>query len=255
MLAKIDMRLSAGAEELSYQMSSVFHGVLMGLLPEEYAAELHVSRRHPYTQHIERRGTQWHWVVTALNEDTARRMLREVLMQLGEFTIKKHDLTVQVLEKQYQELSDRELAHDFYQESAGRYITIQFITPTAFRQNNRYVNYPDIRLLFSSIMNKYDASNEQEGMYDEDTLEQLVEKAVLTRYELRSTSFSLEGVRIPSFVGRMTLKMTGTQTMSNFARMLFDFGCYSGIGIKTALGMGAVRILKEGKEENAGQTN
>ena len=81
-----------------------------------------------------------------------------------------------------------------------------------------------------------------------------MEKAVLTRYELRSTSFSLEGVRIPSFVGRMTLKMTGTQTMSNFARMLFDFGCYSGIGIKTALGMGAVRILKEGKEENAGQT-
>lgn len=65
------------------------------------------------------------------------------------------------------------------------------------------------------------------------------------RYDLKSTTFSLEGVKIPSFIGKITIKITGTQTMANFAHMLFEFGEYAGVGIKTALGMGYVKMLKE----------
>ena len=255
MLAKLDMKLSAKADEISFQMASTFHGALMGLLPEDYAEELHVSKRHPYTQHLERQGNEWHWVVTALNEDTAKRMLNEVLMPLEEFTIEKHQLTLQIIEKSYQEVTDQELAHAFYQEQASKYITIQFVTPTAFKSNGRYVNYPDIRMMFYNIMKSYDAVRQDEKMYDDDTLEQLVEKAVLSRYDLHSTVFSLEGVRIPAFMGRITLKMTGTQTMTNFAKMLFSYSSYSGIGIKTALGMGAIKIIEERTGENARQAN
>ena len=50
MIAKLELELSCN-EELAYQMSSLFHGVLMELLPEEYADELHCSKLHPYTQH------------------------------------------------------------------------------------------------------------------------------------------------------------------------------------------------------------
>ena len=176
-------------------------------------------------------------------------------MQLDEFVIKKHQLSIQIVGKSYQEITDQELARAFYHEQAGKYITIQFKTPTAFKQNGRYVNYPDIRLIFSNIMNSYDVAYPSEKMYDEDTLEQLVDKTFLTRYELRSASFSLERVRIPAFLGRITLKMTGTQTMTNFAKMLFEFSNYSGIGIKTALGMGAVKILEERTEGNARRAN
>lgn len=251
MIAKIDMKLDAATDDISYQMASTFHGALMDLLPDDYATELHISKRHPYTQHIERQGKEWHWIITALNEYTACHMLQDVLMQLDEFTIKKHGLIIHVLEKSYQELSDKELADVFYHKEPSRYITVQFVTPTAFKQNGRYVNYPDLRLMFSSIMNKYDASNPDEQMYDEDTLYQLIEKVMLNRYNLRSVSFSMEGVRIPAFIGTITLKMTGTQTMSNFANMLFEFGKYSGIGIKTTLGMGAIKISEEGKKEHA----
>jgi CRISPR-associated endoribonuclease Cas6 len=55
----------------------------------------------------------------------------------------------------------------------------------------------------------------------------------------------MEGVKIPSFVGKITFRMHGAQTMTNLAQMLFRFGEYSGIGIKTALGMGAVKMLSE----------
>lgn len=57
----------------------------------------------------------------------------------------------------------------------------------------------------------------------------------------------MEGIRVPAFLGSLTLRLTGTQTMANFANMLFEFGTYSGIGIKTGLGMGAYELVKEGR--------
>lgn len=255
MLARLDMRLGAEIDEISYQMSSTFHGALMEMLKDDYAQQLHESKRHPYTQHIEKHGKEWHWIVTALNEDTAHHMLQEVLIPISSISVKKHQLIIQIVDKMYQEMTERELSHSFYQEQANRYITIRFVTPTAFKQNGVYINYPNIRMIYSNIMKAYDAVHTDEKIYDEDTLEQLVESTALSRYELRSTSFSLEGIRIPSFLGRITLKMNGTQTMANFAQMLFSFSSYSGIGIKTALGMGAIKINDERKGDNARQTN
>ena len=46
MIAKLELELSC-KEELAYQMSSLLHGALMELLPEEYAYELHASKLHP----------------------------------------------------------------------------------------------------------------------------------------------------------------------------------------------------------------
>ena len=54
MIAKLELELACN-EELAYQMSLLFHGVLMELLPEEYADELHYSKLHPYTQHLDRK--------------------------------------------------------------------------------------------------------------------------------------------------------------------------------------------------------
>lgn len=250
MLAKLEMKLDQ--KDLSWQMSSSFHGALMELLSPEYAEAMHVSKRRPYAQHLEKRGDSWYWVVTALNEEARDQILVNVLKNLTQFTLKKHQLTIQILEKRYQELSEQELARAFYQGKAEKYLTICFVTPTAFKQNGRYVNYPDIRALFSNLMKRNDAVNAEEGMWDEGTLVQLCEKAVLSRYELRSTIFSVEGVRIPAFLGRMTLRMDGTQTMRNFAEILFRFGTYSGVGVKTALGMGAMQLLGERTEENEG---
>ena len=62
---------------------------------------------------------------------------------------------------------------------------------------------------------------------------------------MRSTRFHLEGVTIPSFIGEVTIKITGPQMMVNLANMLAAFGEYAGIGIKTSIGMGAVEINRE----------
>ncbi len=239
MFAKLELKLS-GESEISYQMASVFHGALMELLPEDYGAQLHESRLHPYTQHLERRRDGWYWIVTALEDRAAAIILQKTLFPLEELYIRQHDARFKIEKKNYFELSDKELARAFYEGENSRYISIRFLTPTAFKQNGRYLNYPDLRSLFSNLMNKYDACMPGESMKDEDTLDALVQNTVVSRYQLRSTTFSLEGVRIPAFMGEMTLRVAGTQTMASFANMLVQFGTYAGIGIKTALGMGAI---------------
>ena len=72
-------------------------------------------------------------------------------MSLKEITIKRHQLHLKILDKVYQELSDRELAFSFYQQQASSFISIHFITPTVFKQNGKYLNYPEIRCIYANL--------------------------------------------------------------------------------------------------------
>lgn len=245
MLAKLELKLKC-EKELTYQMSSLFHGALMELLPEKYADYLHISSLHPYAQHLECREGNWYWVITGLNKEAVKIIIQDTLWKIEYILIKKHDLKVLIVKKNYMETTYKELMDHFYEDDGKRYIQIHFLSPTAFKQNGRYLFYPDLRCVFQSLMNKYDSATAENTMHDEDTLEQICEHAQVIRYDLKSVSFSLEGVRIPSFIGKVTIKLHGTDTMANFVNMLFEFGEYSGVGIKTSLGMGYMKIINEG---------
>lgn len=247
MLSQIKMKL-AGDTELSYQMSSLFHGFLMENISTEYADQLHGSSLHPFSQYLEFSAEGCSWVVNCLNEEARDRIIFESLMKTNDIVLKKISKTLHITERSYKEVSAKDLADRFYGEDASRYTSLHFITPTAFKQNGKYLFFPDIRCIYQSLMNKYDASDGTEAMFDPEVLEALEKGSEISRYDIKSTLFHLEGVRIPSYIGKITIKVNGTQTMANFARMLFEFGKYSGIGIKTSIGMGAYRII-EGKEK------
>lgn len=246
MVASLRMQLQS-EENLSFQMTSLFHGALMELLPGDYAEELHFAMRHPYSQHLESVNQTWYWVVNCLNEEATARIIRGALEDLSQIRLKKRDLTVTIIKKIYTEQSDRSLMEEFYGGKQDRYISIQFITPTAFKRQGQYCIYPDLRCIYQSLMRRYDESSSREGMFDEETLEQICQDSEIVRYDLKSTCFHLEGVRIPSFIGKITIHLKGTQTMANFVWLLFQYGQYSGVGIKTSLGMGSLRILAGGE--------
>lgn len=247
MLTKLEIKLSL-KEDLSYQDAPLFHGAVMEVLPEEYAAVLHQSRLHPYAQHLEKRKDGWYWILSCLNTEAAKKILYQSILQQEYIEIKKKNLRVEFSQKQLEELSGKTLMDAFYRLDSSPYIQIHFITPTAFKQQGRYLFYPDLRCIYQSLMNKYDASLRDESMADEDTLEQLVQNSEIIRYDLKSTGYQMGAVQIPSFIGKITIKVSGTKTMANFANLLFRFGEYSGVGIKTSLGMGAFRIVRREKE-------
>ena len=163
---------------------------------------------------------------------------------------KKRDLEIEYSSKKlYGDVISRTYGQFYEEDSSHDTFQIHFMSPTSFKQRGKYLFYPDLRCIYQSLMNKYDSAVTEESMVNEDTLEQLCEYSQIVRYDLKSVNFSLEGIKIPAFIGKVTIKIHGTQTMANFAHMLFEFGTYSGVGIKTALGMGYIRLIDEGRKQ------
>ena len=230
-------------KDLSYQMGTLFHGALMELLPKEISDELHTPRVHPYAQYIDRRQGRWYWVVTALTAELSREIIYNTLVTGRGIELKKPDVKISFEEKKLKEITYETMTERMYTKTAGRYIQLQFITPTAFKQQGNYLFYPDIRSMYISLLNKYGAAQPSQNVRDEDLLGELTSNTRIIRYDLRSVSFHIEGGKVPAFIGSVTLKIGGNNTLRSFADFLFHFGEYSGIGIKSGLGMGAVRII------------
>lgn len=81
MLGKLELKIKA-QEKLGYQMSSLFHGALMELLPADYADYMHVSQLHPYTQHLEYREGEWYWVICCLNKEAVKIIIQDTLWNI-----------------------------------------------------------------------------------------------------------------------------------------------------------------------------
>lgn len=246
MLAQLEITLDSDTK-LSYQMGSLFHGALMEILPQEDVEILHQSKLHPYTQHLEFSSTESKWIITALNQEMIEKIFYAKLLHLKELTLKKPGILVRFAEKHLKECSYKKLTASLYSEQAPNYIQLHFIVPTAFKSNGKVLFYPDIRAIYISLMNKYAAAVNGLEMRDEEMLEELCARSQIVRYDLKSAPFYLESVKINAFIGKIVIKLSGTQTMRNFANLLFQFGIYSGVGIKTSLGMGAYKIIEKGE--------
>lgn len=242
MLAELRMRLDAEKAEIGYYQSSNLQGILMERIESDYIEQLHVSGLKPYSQYIIN-GSQKEWVVNTLTQEAYQKIIYPLLDDdFTEFTIEKKNIHIKIQSKELKTIRKKEILDEFYSDTYDRYLNLAFLTPTSFKSGGVYVNMPDIRYIYQSLMNKYSAASDDMDMYDEDTLEQLVNSSRIIRYKLRSALFPLEGVKIPSFMGEMCIKITGAPTMAKYARLLARFGEYSGVGIKTAIGMGGLQI-------------
>ena len=102
--------------------------------------------------------------------------------------------------------------------------------------------FPTMRLIFQSLMMKYARLVENRQEIEEETLDYLIKHSRITSYRLESSYFKVHGKKIPGFRGRLTFKITGPNTLKAYANMLLKFGEYSGLGMKTSLGMGGLEL-------------
>lgn len=142
----------------------------------------------------------------------------------------------------------------FFGECA-RYITIRFKTPTAFKKDGKYLFHPTVWHIFKSLTNKFDACSFDSEIGFQKNLEDIEKYVEIIKYSLKSTFFYLESIKIPAFVGTVTLKIGGPQQLVNLIHLLLRFGEFSGVGIKCAMGMGAIKILERKEQHVNGYKN
>ena len=215
MITQLEIKLKYQSEEkLNYNISSVMHGILMGHIDRAYGERMHEDGLKPFVQEVcNIKEDEFIWRICTMTEE-AKIQIIEPLMKMDQF----------------------------YFEEQPRNITIKFCSPTAFKSQGNYIFMPTVRLIFQSLIHKYDTFSSGTMVGSEETLEHIERYVMITRYHLRSVNFSLEGVRIPAFVGTITIRVKGPQQLVNLIKMLAVFGQYSAVGIKTALGMGRIQI-------------
>ena len=241
MFAKLQIELDC--ENLSYHQSSNLHGVLMKTMDTEYAGYLHTLQVNPFSQSLIVKDGKKIWTVNALNQLAYEQIILP-LFKLKEFRVKNNKMYVKVGQMKQTLSSAEELLEESCQAKDNSVIHISFDTPTAFKQRGEYINYPDLRLLYQSLMSRYNAIVEGIDEIDEELLEGLVKNSKITDYHLKTVKFPLEGIRINGFQGDICICVKGSDRMARYLQMLFRFGEYAGVGIKPGLGMGSISIKK-----------
>lgn len=221
--------------------ASLFHGLLMEQLPTEYAELLHENALRPFSQNILPAESGGIWTVSVLTEDDAAQIVPAVLnLKTAELLQKSDMLSFQ--EPEIHSISYADLFRRHYiMADAPRLIRLHFETPASFKNNGQYVNMPSAKMILSGLVRRYDATCNIHDTIYETLFDEIEQRVTISGFRIRSASFSLEGIRIPAFLGEITLRVSGNSTFRSYINMLCDYAQYSGIGIKTALGMGRVR--------------
>lgn len=245
-LASLEMVIQPASEHsITNQKASIFQGILMGNIEEEYADQLHENQLHPYSQHILKQKDRNIWRITTLNQQAYENIIIPLMKpDFSSFYIERDDVHYQILDKKVVTSSRKNLIDTYYFGECDRYINVRFMTPTAFKSEGSYFFWPQLEKIYRSLMKRYDAFAENETMYDEEVFQQLVQYSEIIKYDIRSTLFHLEGVKIPSFVGSIVVKVKGPQPLVNLANVLWHYAEYAGVGIKTAIGMGTTQIIE-----------
>ena len=242
MIARLTLPFSS-SKGLKYNFfaSSVLQGVMMQSINSDYAGLLHTQSLRPYSQFCTNQNGQNFWIISTLSQEACENIIRPLSELSSAFVRNKND-SITFGSPDIEVLSYSRLLEEGAVGNGRKSdrITMNFITPTAFKSSGAYVILPSLRLIFLSIAKRFDFFCGIIGNdYDEfaSDIEQLV---TVSDYKLQSATFSLEGVHLPSFSGSITLNVRGDDQFRSYIRMLCRYARFSGIGIKTAIGMGQV---------------
>jgi len=253
LIARIQLDLTTKSDiKLGNYLGSLFQGVLMELISPEYADELHISSLHPYSQYVRKTEKGLTWTVNTLDSNSRSQIIGALSnINLTDLTLRQKEAAFHISGRKIEETTYDDLLNRYYMgEPCPPYVSIDFLTPTSFKSNGKYVIFPTSQLILKSLAKKYDNSSTCSKVCDELLFDYINENTEIIEYSLRSTKFSMEGITIPSFIGSVKLKCTGNRKFRSLVNMLLKFGEYSGAGIKNSMGMGAIKVRDQGGNNN-----
>ena len=209
---------------------------LLDQIPDESARQFHNQEQHALTQYLDHDHI---WTVNLFGEE-AITCFGSVLESVDQIAL--HADTLSVLERHFQPVGEPE---DFLRrgrETASRKTILQFVSPAAFKQAGRYAIFPQEDLLLQSLLMKWNEACSNYSLQDADLLAEMKKGIHIVDYNLRTGRFQLKNTAIPCFYGKIFVETRLPVVLQEIWNALLCFAPYSGIGIKTTLGMGGVRV-------------
>lgn len=216
------------------------YAALLAEGPGEFGGSVHQDGVTPVSQFFTSDEQKLRWTVNLLGSQSEE-ALSGLLAQAQQFRLEKDGLTLEVAERRVETIRD---VDELFRRAAlynGNH-SLRFHTATAFKSQGQYLNLPTSRLIVQSLIKKWNGCITDCPIEDVDGqgMEALAAGLRCERFSLRDWTYYLKGRPIPGFVGELRLD----NRLEGFHRQLADalllFADFSGVGIKTALGMGGV---------------
>ncbi len=248
MLCQTKIIMTADTNRIyNFNLSSVLQGILMSVIDTNYAESLHSNALHSYSQYMEPVGKNIVWTVNALNDDCIKNISEALLSpSFQEASIYATGTKLKVIGKSKSEFSFDDFLKTFVCTRLDPSVSIELVSPAAFKSDGKYINFPGVKRIFGNLIKKYDACDEKNALSSSELVERIAEHVRITAYNIRSTFFNLAGAKIPSFIGKLTFKVFDDKELIPIIHLLAEFGQYSGVGIKTGMGMGAFHVENSG---------
>lgn len=228
-------------KEVNTNMGSLFHGYLMSVIDSDYAEYLHYCDIRPFSSYLfySRKYGKFVWRLQTLNQ-TAYDMIIKLLIESkkGSIYLTHKDMNISVTEYiEYETVTYSDLYMDDAQQSK-----MTFVTPTSFKSQGQYMIFPDIERIFMSVIRKVNQFSDELKLEDESVISDLIDASYIQNYQLRSSRFYLEKTRVNGFKGDITIRYKGAEAYQQMIQFILKVSEYTGIGIKTSLGMGGIQI-------------
>lgn len=244
MMTKLVLELSD--KSVDFHRGPQLQGVMFSHLNTEYADWLHEQQIHPYSQYgYETRDGISEWVINVLNDEAYNYIIVPLLDSgFKQFRFHGTDRNIDILSRTICSEDTDSIWNKCQKLSEKDVITIEFLSPTAFKQAGKYVIVPDLRLIYQSLVMRYAPMSDEPEQYNAELVNTLVDNSHIVDYRMHTANIHIGKPFITGFVGRLSIRVNGIGDLRTLARFLFRFGEYSGVGIKVGMGMGALRVVK-----------
>jgi CRISPR-associated endoribonuclease Cas6 len=116
-------------------------------------------------------------------------------------------------------------------------ITLQFLTPTSFKQNQNIQPFPLPDLVFNSLLRRWNRFAPAELQFP-----QVQWQALISAFELKTHALKMEAGAEIGAKGWIKYRFPDPE-QARIASVLANFAVFSGVGRKTAMGMGQTTFI------------
>lgn len=222
------------------EWSYPLYASLLQRAPEEFGEMAHRDEVTPISQFLAIKGADIIWNISLLGE-ACERTLGPLLETIDGFDLHREGVHLSVSKRSVTRISDVDELLEMAATHSGRH-HLQFRTPAAFKHRGKYINLPTTRLIVQNLIKKWNGCILECPIDDEDGggMEALAAGLRCGQFHLKSRDYYLKGHPVSGFVGEITIKNELTGFQRQLADALLLFAEFSGIGMKTTLGMGGI---------------
>lgn len=227
---------------------ALMHGVLMqALAAQEH--ELHKgSMLRPYSQNIIWQAPgSYVWTINLLEEERTQAIRKFLDSRPGNLHVEHYELDLEINSIELKTCSSySSLFEETLEDLAPKYANFDFLTPLVFKKagNKSPWPYPEARSILASVLQKWNQFSDSVKFEDPQIIEEAALHISPHSFRIQSQRVEMDGSRFAGAIGSAAFHIEKDE-LRQIMNLAGRFAEFSGIGAKTAMGLGAVKYQPE----------